>query len=104
MASVTDTYFMTPRALTPVGDHTSNGSISSAVTLTPPATANALLIQATGQNVRYTLDGTTPTASVGFVLRQDDQPLIVDVGAGMEIKVIQESATATVQYQWGRFN
>lgn len=104
MASVTDTYYMTPRAFTPVGDHTSNGSISSATALTPPATANALLIQATGQNVRYTLDGTTPTASTGFVLRSDDQPLIIDVGVGMEIKVIQESATATVQYQWGRFN
>jgi hypothetical protein len=104
MASVTDTYFMTPRALTPVGDHVSNGAISSATTLTPPATANALLIQATGQNVRYTLDGTTPTASVGFVLRQDDQPLVIDLGVGMTVKVIEESATATIEYQWGRFN
>lgn len=103
MASVTDTYFMTPRALAPVGAHVANGSISSSVTLTPPATANVLLIQATGQNVRYTLDGTTPTASTGFVLRQDDQPLFIDVGVGMSIKVIQESATATIQYQWGRF-
>lgn len=104
MASVTDTYFMTPRAFAPVGAHGSNGSLDAAVTLTPPATANALLIQATGQNVRYTLDGATPTASVGFLLRGDDPALIIDVGVGMTIKVIEESAGATVEYQWGKFS
>lgn len=104
MASVTDTYFMTPRAMTPVGDHTSDDEVDAAVTLTPPTTANALLIQAIAQNVRYTLDGTTPTASLGFLLRSDDQPLVIDVGADMTIKVIEESATATIEYQWGRFN
>lgn len=103
MASVTDTYFMTPRALAPVGDHVSEDDVDAAVTLTPPATANALLIQATAQNVRYTLDGTTPTASVGFLLRSDDQPLVIDLGPGMTIKVIEVAATATVEYQWGRF-
>lgn len=104
MASVTDTYFMTPRAFSPVGAHGSYGSLAAAVTLTPPATANTLLIQATGQNVRYTVDGTTPTASAGFRLRSDDSPVIIDIGVGMTVKVIEESATATVQYQWGRFN
>lgn len=104
MASVTDTYFMTPRALAPVGAHVANGSLSSSVTLTPPATANTLLLQATGQNVRYTLDGTTPTATTGFRLRSDDLPVIIDIGVGMTVKVIEETATATIQYQWGRFN
>lgn len=104
MASVTDTYFMTPRAMTPVGDHTSDNDIAAAKTLTPPATATALLIQATAQNVRYTLDGADPTTSSGFLLRSDDQPLVIDLGPGMTIKVIEESATATVEYQWGRFN
>jgi hypothetical protein len=104
MASVTDTYFMTPRALAPVGDHVSDDDIDAAVTLTLPATATALLIQATGQNVRYTLDGTVPTASSGFRLRSDDPPVIIDIGVGMTIKVIEEAATATIEYQWGRFN
>ena len=104
MASVTDTYFMTPRAFAPVGDHVSDDGIDSAATLTPPATANALLIQALAQDVRFTLDGTTPTASVGFLLRSDDQPLVIDIGPGMTIQVIEESPTATIEYQWGRFN
>jgi hypothetical protein len=84
---------------TPVGSHTSNGTLGSAVTLTKPAGANVIIIQCTGQNVRYTLDGTTPTTTVGFLLVADQPPVKMPVG-GAAVKVIQVSATATIQYQW----
>lgn len=101
--SVVDTYYVTFKGLTPVGAHTGNASLSSAVTLTPPATATAILAQALTANVRYTLDGTTPTASVGFQLKAGDSPVLIDVAPGLTIKVIQEASGADLEYQWVRY-
>ena len=83
------------------GAHVDGTAISSAVTLTPPAAATKLMIQALDQSVRYTLDGTVPTASKGFQLFAGDPPVIIPVGNDMVIKVIEEAATADIQYQWG---
>ncbi|MFN3652351.1 MAG: hypothetical protein ACK47B_22475 [Armatimonadota bacterium] len=88
--------------LAPVGAHSDGLAISAAQTLAPPAGASRLLIQALGQNVRYTLDGTTPTASAGFQLRAGDPPVLIPIGSGTVVKVIEEAATADLQYQWGR--
>lgn len=81
-------------------EHKSGTVISGATTLTPPTGATHLLIQALTQNVRYTLDGTAPTASLGFQLRAGDPPVIIPIGAGIVVKVIQELATASLQHQW----
>ena len=85
----------------PIGSHTDGTAISSAATLTPADGATKLLIQALDQNVRFTLDGTTPTASTGFQLVAGDPPVMIWV-AGATVKVIEEAATADLQYQWGR--
>ena len=85
----------------PLGAHSDGAVISSAQTLTPASGATKLLIQALGQNVRLTLDGTTPTSTKGFQLVAGDPPLIVVIDAGTVVKVIQEAATADLQYQWG---
>lgn len=82
------------------GAHSSGATISSATTLTPPAGANRILIQALTQNVRFTLDGTTPTASLGFQLKAGDPPVLISV-RDATLKVIEETATASLQYQWG---
>ena len=87
-------------AFAPIGAHTSNGSLASAVTLTAPAGAEYLMMQALGQNIRYRLDGTNPTASVGFQLANGDT-VTLPVRAGDTVRIIQEAATATLQYQWG---
>lgn len=87
---------------TPVGAHSDGVSISSVQTLTCPADASKLLIQALGQNVRYTLDGTVPTASKGFQLKAGDPPVIIPVTSSTTVKVIEESATADLQYQFGK--
>lgn len=86
-------------AYSPVGAHSSGATISSATTLTKPTGARKIIIQTLTKNVRFTLDGTTPTTSVGFQILADGAPMIIDV-PGVSIKVIEEAATASLQYQW----
>lgn len=81
-----------------VGSHTTNSSLASAVTLTRPAGANRIMLQAFTQNVRFTLDGTVPTSSAGF--RLDVGTYIVLPFTSTAITVIEESASASIQYQW----
>jgi hypothetical protein len=85
----------------PVGAHVDGPDISSATTLTPPAGATKLLVQALTQNVRFTLNGTAPEAAKGFQLKAGDPPLLLPLGNGTVLKVIEEAATADLQYQWG---
>lgn len=87
---------------TPIGAHTSQNNLSTARTLTPPnPTATKLLVQCITQNVRYTLDGTTPTSTLGFRLVAGDSPYIIPVAVGNTVKFIEETATAVLQTQWG---
>jgi hypothetical protein len=85
----------------PVGAHTTNTSLSAHVHLTPPTGANKLLIQALTKDVRYTLDGTTPTSSVGFYLKAGEPPTLIDIGEDTDIAIIENEASASVNYQWG---
>lgn len=85
----------------PVGDHSDGKDISSAETIAVPEGATKLLVQALDKNVRYTLDGTTPTASKGFQLAAGDPPIIIPIGNDMTIKMIEEASAADLQYQFG---
>lgn len=85
----------------PIGSHVDGATISSATTLTPPTGATKILIQALTQNVRFTLDGTAPTASLGFQLVAGDPAVLIPLGTDTTLKVIEEAATADLQYQWG---
>lgn len=86
--------------LAAVGAHVRNASLSSAVVITTPTGASGILIQALVMNARYTLDSTTPTAAIGFQLRASDPVLFLSLTPGQTIRVIQEMATAEVQYQF----
>jgi trimeric autotransporter adhesin len=88
-----------PSVYSPVGAHNSGLDISTAKTLTKPTGASKIIIQALTQNVRFTLDGTAPTTTLGFQLVAGGVPFIIEV-PGTSIKVIQEAATASLQYQW----
>lgn len=90
-----------PLGFNPLGSHSDGATISSATTLTIPAGAKKLMIQALTQNVRFTLDGTTPEAAKGFQLKAGDPPVIVPLGNRSTVIVIQEAATADLQYQFG---
>ena len=84
----------------PVGAHNSGATISSATEITIPSGARYVRIQTLTQNVRYTLDGTDPTASSGFQLKAGDPPITLYVETGVTLKVIQETSGAVLQYQF----
>ena len=82
------------------GSHTRNASLSSAVELSIPAGANWLWIAAETQNVRITLDGTTPTATVGMLLYASNPGEYIAVGTGMTIQVIEATSGGVINYQF----
>lgn len=87
----------------PIGTHTENAALSSAVTLTPSdGRVNAIMMQPHTKDIRYTLDGTDPTASKGFLLTTLDEPRIIYYTPGVILKVIEIAASATLEYQYGR--
>ncbi len=88
-------------AFNPLGSHYDGTTISSATTLTPATGATKIMIQALTQNVRFTLDGTAPEAAKGFQLKAGDGAVVIPLGNSTVLKVIQEAATADIQYQWG---
>lgn len=85
----------------PVGAHTQNSSLSSAVTLTIPDGASKIMLQVQTQNVRLTIDGTAPTTSKGFQLKAGNPALLIPLGRATALKVIEEAATAVLDYQFG---
>lgn len=87
----------------PLGAHSAGLNISTAQTLPRPAGATLLLLQALTQNARLTLDGTAPSATVGFQIKAGDPPVLIPVAASALVKVIQETATCSLQYQWGQW-
>lgn len=91
---------VTPAPYLPAGAaHTSNSSLSSAVSITTPMGSEGLLVQALTQNIRFTIDGTTPTSTLGFQLKAGDPPVLIPVAPGTVLKFIEETATANLQYQ-----
>lgn len=99
---------MKPSAFRPLpGTHRAlpvTGAASPLVTLvasSSPAALNAntdtVQLQADGADIRITFDGTNPTASVGYLLRQTDVPLLVSRGEADAAKVIAPSGAATLQ-------
>jgi hypothetical protein len=84
------------------GAHQTDATISSATSFTCPDTANGVLISALAQDVNFTLDGTTPTATVGLTLKADDTAVFIPMYGGQVIKVIEQTATATINVQFVR--
>ena len=66
---------------------------------------NALLVQAIGQNIRYTLtDQADPTQTSGFRLTAGNDPIAIPVInlTGMRFAFIAEAAGAILEMQQGR--
>ena len=85
----------------PIGAHNDGLNIAAVVELAAPQGANKIMFQALDQNVRFTLDGTDPTITLGFQLEAGDPPVILTIESRATIKVIEEVAGADFQYQWG---
>ena len=99
LMNTVDIYNIQQGIIVPIGAHASSSSLATALELTKPYGARSILVQALTQNVRYTLDGTAPTATVGFQLKAGDPPLLIPLH-NSNIKFIEETATAVLQYQW----
>ncbi len=91
---------------TPVGSHIAATDISSATVIMPgdmgvDESADKVKIQTTAQNIRWTEDGTTPTAAVGFQLKSTDPPRLITLTKGVILTVIEEAGGAVLQVQFG---
>jgi hypothetical protein len=67
--------------------------------LTVPGGASAIYVQALTANIRMTINGTTPTASLGFELRAGDPPVMIAT-EGAKLNFIQEATGAILEYQF----
>lgn len=76
--------------------------VNTLFTVNLPVGCESLLVQATVQNIRYTVDGTNPTASSGFVLIAGNDPLVIPIDLQTTtLKFISETAGAILQMQYG---
>ena len=83
----------------PIGSHTQTAAISAATAIAVPKGARYILIQCATQNVRITFDGTTPTATVGFLIVAAAVPQRYYI-LGCTITVIEVAQTAKLDYQF----
>lgn len=74
-------------------------SLSTAATLTTAKVADCshVWLQALTQNVRMTLEGTTPTSSVGIRLTAGDPPIEISGEDARSAKFIEETASAVLE-------
>src|SRR6185369_4643428 len=82
-----------------VGSHTQNTTLSSAQSVTVTAPANAILLSAQAQDICYTLDGTTPTATKGLILKAGAGAVLIPVKEGQVLKFFEFAASAKLDYQ-----
>lgn len=87
----------------PVGTHTRNTLLGTAVTLTLPSNACGIFLQVESGNINYTIDGTTPTTGatgVGFKQGTADGVVRIDLFPGAVVRVIEQASGAVIQYQY----
>lgn len=94
--------FVYPWPFTPWIDepHRSN-LVDTLLTLNIPTGVEEVLVQATVQNIRYTTNGTNPTASSGFVLISGNDPIAIPVTKNTKLKFISETAGAILEFEYG---
>lgn len=66
-----------------------------------PQNAHKIMMQANTKDLRYTLDGTTPSATVGFHLAAEASPITIEVNEHVKLQVIREESGTILQYEIG---
>lgn len=92
------------RGFVPAADeaHVHRADLDSVRELSIPKRANYIMMQARDQNIRYTLDGSTPTADLGFELISGDPPTVLPIIHGRtKLRFLEEAATASLEFQYG---
>lgn len=83
-----------------VGSHSTDNSLDTVNTYNVPARATHIVIGATSQNVRITLDGTAPSTTIGFLIKAGEEPVMLPVENQGAVKAIEVASAATVNYQF----
>lgn len=74
-------------------------AITQATTLTHDANADYTILQAKVQNIYFTLDGSVPSATNGFILAVGSDPIAFDIVDNQMIKVLQAASGARLVQQ-----
>lgn len=88
--------------LSPVGSHVRNDALGQAVEVAVPAGARQFIFSVETQAIRLTLDGTTPTAAIGFPYATATTPYMLPVTEGVTLAIIAQVAGAVINYQFSR--
>lgn len=91
-----------PFEFEPVMAHSAGADLSAAINILPNGIANRIIVQAFNKNIRFTLDGSEPTSSKGFQIKPGWPPIQIGISPYAILRVIEEEATADLQYQWGK--
>ncbi len=83
-----------------VGNHTRLDVAIGGDFIEKPTDATHLKVQVLTQNIRYTIDGTESSATIGFQLAAGTETTLPVPNLG--ISVFEEAAGAIIQYQWLR--
>ena len=91
------------QAINPVRDH-AQVVLSGVEILTAPVEARLLIVQATTENIRFTIHRlSAPSATSGFVLTAGNDPLIIPTeGEDFQFKAIEETAGAILEIQFAQ--
>lgn len=87
-----------PFPYTPLTPGQHNLVVSTATGLTIPAGATYAIVQAAGASVKYTTDGTTPTASVGMTLPSGAALALSGASVLANFRAISSAGTLDVEY------
>lgn len=66
-----------------------------------PPNAKCILVQANAKDVRYTMEGTAPTAVFGFVLVAGDAPILIELNEHIKLQFFGTDAAAQLSYCFG---
>jgi len=89
----------------PIGVHVQEDGLDVIVTLVPPNVAippTKVMVQVAAQNLRYTLDGSAPTAAFGFILTAATDPIVITLGPDTVVQFIEVAGGAILEYLWGQ--
>ena len=70
-------------------------------TLNIPIGATEIVVQAVEENIRMTMDGTLPTATVGFQLVAGNVPVRILITERTTLRFLREADGAYLQYEYG---
>lgn len=90
-----------PRPFVPFDVHQSYVMPANSISWPIPRGANEVLLQAITQNIRFTLDGTDPTATRGFQIVAGDPERKISISNITKLRLMREANGAVLQIQFG---